>query len=99
MTKRSDLKRSLRFNGVFVNEDLTQVRSKLLFEARRSVKCNRLLGAWSSDGRILVKIRNAVEAVCAVDRIRNDCSLYLLFFLVTQPLIVKTVLVYYDSVC
>ena len=55
MTKRGDLKRSMRFNGVYVNEDLTQIRSKLLFEARRSVKCNRLLGAWSSDGRILVK--------------------------------------------
>ena len=54
MTKRSGLKKSLRFN-VYVKEDLTQISSKLLFEDRRSVKCNRLLGAWSSDGRILVK--------------------------------------------
>ena len=37
--------------------DLPQARSKLLLGARRSVKANRLLGAWSSDGRILVKNR------------------------------------------
>ena len=41
--------------NIGLNEDLTKVRSKLLYEARKCVKANKLLGAWSSDGRILVK--------------------------------------------
>ena len=54
MSKRSNLKTS-ELRGVYVNEDLTRLRSKLLFEARNRVKAKRLLGAWSSDGRVLVK--------------------------------------------
>ena len=41
--------------GVFVNEDLTKVRSGILFESRKLVKAELLKGAWSSDGNILVK--------------------------------------------
>lgn len=55
-TNRSKLKGS-DFNGVFVNEDLTRNRSKMLYEARKLVNAEepRLLGAWSSDGKILIK--------------------------------------------
>ena len=54
MKNRRNLKTS-ELRGVYVNEDFTKVRSKLLYEARKCVKANKLLGAWSSDGRILVK--------------------------------------------
>ena len=43
------------YKGVFINEDLTKSRSKLLYEARRRVKSGQLKSAWSSDGSILIK--------------------------------------------
>ena len=51
---RSSLKNS-EYDGVFLNEDLTQRRSKLLYEARLKVKENYLQGAWSMDGRLFIK--------------------------------------------
>lgn len=41
--------------GVFVNKDLTKKRSSLLYQARTLVKSERLKGAWSSDGTVLIK--------------------------------------------
>ena len=43
------------YQGTFLNEDLTQYRSKLLYEARKVVKAERAKVAWSSDGNILIK--------------------------------------------
>ena len=51
---RSSLKKTVH-NGVFLNEDLTKSRSKLLWEARQKVKGNFLWGAWSADGRLFLK--------------------------------------------
>jgi hypothetical protein len=39
----------------FVNEDLTKIRSELLYEARQLVKIKVILGAWTTDGIIIVK--------------------------------------------
>ena len=39
---RSSLKKKTVHNGVFLNEDLTKSRSKLLWEARQKVKGNFL---------------------------------------------------------
>ncbi len=41
---------------VFVNEDLTQRRSQLFYEARKLRKKARLFGTWSQQGNILVKV-------------------------------------------
>ena len=46
------------YQGVFVNENLTKVCSKLLYEARRRVKSKQVKSAWSSDGNILIKTTN-----------------------------------------
>ena len=43
------------FRGVFINENLTKPRSKLLDEARRRLKSKQVKGAWSFDGFIFVK--------------------------------------------
>lgn len=43
------------YNGVYINEDLTKPRNKLLLKARKMVKDKRLKSAWSSDGNILVR--------------------------------------------
>ena len=41
--------------GVYINEDLTKPRNKLLLKARKMVKTKLLKSAWSSDGNILVR--------------------------------------------
>ena len=56
------------YKGVFINEDLTKSRSKLLYEARLRVKSGQLKSAWSSDGTILIKSTNDDE-VDAVERV------------------------------
>ena len=43
------------YAGVFINEDLTKPRNKLLLKARKMVKTSILKSAWSSDGNILVR--------------------------------------------
>ncbi len=55
--------------GVFVNEDLTQFRSELLYEARQLVKAKKIAGAWSSDGTVLVKTVN--DEVTTIHRIQS----------------------------
>ncbi|WAR28254.1 hypothetical protein MAR_013958 [Mya arenaria] len=53
--RRSALKKSSEHSYVYVNEDLTRKPSSLLYEARRHAKTGSLLGAWSSDGKVLIK--------------------------------------------
>jgi len=43
------------YKNIFVNEDLTQYRNIVLYQARKLVREERLEGAWSSDGTILIK--------------------------------------------
>ena len=43
------------YMGVFINEDLTKPRNKILLKARKMVKEKHLSSAWSSDGTILVR--------------------------------------------
>lgn len=43
------------YNGVFLNEDLTKTRSKVLYDARQIVKSEQAKGVWTSDGVILIK--------------------------------------------
>ena len=41
---------------VYINEDLTEARAKLFFDARHMVKRKRLFGTWSQNGNIMVKV-------------------------------------------
>ncbi len=43
-------------NKVFINEDLTEARAKLFYDARRMVKRSKLFGTWSQNGNIMVKV-------------------------------------------
>ena len=40
---------------LYINEDLTQFRSKLLYQARVLKKDKRIKECWSSDGTLLIK--------------------------------------------
>ena len=66
---------SLKDNGfkiTFINEDLTSRRSSLLFNARALVKSGSLLGAWSSDGNILVKdLKLKIHRVTHIDELKS----------------------------
>ena len=48
-TDNEDLK------SIFLNEDLTKRRSEILFEARKLRRSNKLIAAYSSDGKIIVR--------------------------------------------
>ena len=56
MKKRKLL--STNFPQVFINEDLTRTRAKLLFEARQKKKHGLINDCWSFDGRIAIKDKN-----------------------------------------
>ncbi|MCG8048365.1 MAG: Mis12 domain-containing protein [Candidatus Thiodiazotropha endolucinida] len=65
--KRTVLKQK-GHTGVFVNEDLTKLRSSQLYSARKLVKSDMIKGAWSSDGNILIKDKSdKVHRVSAPD--------------------------------
>lgn len=55
-TKRRDLKDHSEFGHTYINEDLTQHRSQLLYKARGLAKIKQIESAWSSDGNILIRI-------------------------------------------
>ena len=50
---RSSLKEKLP--GVYINEDLTQPKAKLLYEARKLKKNKQIIDCWTVDGRLVVK--------------------------------------------
>lgn len=52
---RNDLRELENCTSVFINEDLTKRRSKLLFDARTLVHVNLLKAAYSSDGKLFVR--------------------------------------------
>ena len=74
--------------NIYINEDLTQVRSALLFKARSLKREKRLTDCWSYDGRIVVKdnrrvawaqmeeLRQHLRQLLAKDIIRPSCSSY-----------------------
>lgn len=52
------------YSGVYFNEDLTRTRSNLLFKARKLVKENRLLEAWTTCRTILIKDKtNQIQCI------------------------------------
>lgn len=53
--KRRDLRQTGNMNNVFINEDLTKKRSKLLYDARCLVRAKKLKSAYASDGKIFVR--------------------------------------------
>lgn len=56
------------YGGVFINEDLTKNRSKILFEARKVVKAGHAKGAWSAYGNILIKdFKDKVHRLSSVE--------------------------------
>ena len=53
-------------NNIFLNEDLTKRRSKILFEARKLRRSNKLKSAFSSDGKIIVRDKKR-------QKVRDNC--------------------------
>ena len=43
---------------LYINEDLTQYRSQLFYEARKIRKKGHLFGAWTQQGSIMVKVKS-----------------------------------------
>lgn len=70
LKNRKNLKTS-ELHGVFIYEDLTKKRSAILYQARQLVKLRnpKLMGAWSSDGKLLVKDLNG--KVCKISSMED----------------------------
>ena len=49
--------------AIFINEDLTQTRNKLFFDARCMKKHNKIKAAWTQDGHIMIKLTEASDPV------------------------------------
>lgn len=79
-SKRKTLKDSpdQRYRRVFINENLTASRNKLLYEARQLVKAKRLLSAYSMDGRIFVfddkKHRHLISCLADLDKFKSNSA-------------------------
>lgn len=52
--KRKDLRDKDELPQLFINEDLTKIRSKLLYDARSLARASKLKYAYSSDGKIFI---------------------------------------------
>lgn len=53
--KRTELRDSEATVNLYINEDLTKTRSKLLFDARSLVRVKLIKSAYSSDGKIFIR--------------------------------------------
>lgn len=63
-------KRSLSDTPLSLNEDLTQTRARLLYRAREARRRGIISSAWSSDGRIVIKLNNnAIKSVATSDEL------------------------------
>lgn len=64
------------YPGVFLNEDLTRMRSSLFYRARQLVKDRFLNGAWTYDGTIMVKdaSQNIHRITCENELLSAKCS-------------------------
>ena len=60
---RKDLRHVENRDSIFINEDLTKIRSKLLFDARTLMPANHLSDAYSSDGRIFVRDKEGEQHI------------------------------------
>ncbi len=61
------LKQDKTDNMIFINEDLTNNRSKLFFEARKLRRREKIFGTWTQAGNIMVKVKES-DQPCAVKR-------------------------------
>ena len=62
-------------HDIFVNEDLTKVRSQLLFTARQMKKTKKIADCWTFDGRIFLKTNsNIVKSVTNEEDLQNASS-------------------------
>ena len=54
-----------RDHPIYINEDLTQYRSQLFFEARKLRKRGKLFGVWTQNGNVMAKV-NEDDVPCRV---------------------------------
>ena len=64
----------LKGTSMYVNEDLTSLRSKLMFKVRAAKRAGKLTDCWSSDGRIFAKANGEKRFIPALDALDNLLS-------------------------
>ncbi len=62
---------------IFINDDLTEYRQKLLYDARQLAKRMKLKAAWSQYGNIIVlKKDNGLKAISTYEDLRVASGMY-----------------------
>lgn len=63
-------------DSVFVSEDLTAVRSNILYKARLERKFGRFKHCWSTDGRINIRLhddtKHVITTLSQLDRLIDE---------------------------
>ena len=72
---RRELRNIPQLKSVYVNEDMTQKRAKLLFDARTLRRVNNIKAAYSSDGKIFIRDnsdnRHLIKSNADLDKFGN----------------------------
>ena len=72
---RRELRNIPQLKSVYVNEDMTQKRAKLLFDARTLRRVNNIKAANSSDGKIFIRDnsdnRHLIKSDADLDKFGN----------------------------
>ncbi len=75
--KKSLLEKGDAQKRIYINDDLTEYRMKLLFDARQLAKRHMLNAAWSQYGNILVlKNDNSLKAIYNYEDLRTTTEMY-----------------------
>jgi len=60
--------------GIFINEDLTRMRSKIMYEARKKKKEGLINDAWTYDGRMIIKEKNGkISTIVDIENLNRLC--------------------------
>lgn len=74
--ERKKLTQIQKYSNVFINEDLTARRSKLLYDARQIKRTKKLMAAYSSSGKIVVidnaNKRHVIDSDDALEAFRRQ---------------------------
>lgn len=62
--------------GVYISEDLTRIRSNILYKARLERKAGRFQHCWTTDGRINIRLpdesKRVITTLAELDRLIDD---------------------------
>ena len=72
--RRTQLRRSDKYKGTFINEELTRKRSELFYNARQLVKDKHFGKSWTSDGIVFIEDLQGRIHKCETQKDLDKCK-------------------------